>query len=163
MTISSILLGLALVIVVGLYLARPLLQRPHSFTRSQSKRQQLLNQKEAVLTQILALDFDYETGKLPETVYQHQRAEMVAEAAVILEQIDQLPAQDPLDAQIETAVAQLRGQVGPPESTPAAAPVSAANGHSRFCSQCGTAVDSGDKFCSRCGSPLRVPTAKAIS
>ena len=52
MTIGSILLGLALVLLVGLFLARPFLKREIISDHPATKREQLLNEKEALLTQI---------------------------------------------------------------------------------------------------------------
>lgn len=148
MTIGSILLGLALLLLVLLYLARPFLRKEETTATFTSSRQQLLAQKEALLTQISALDFDFETGKVPETLYQQQRAEMVAKAAIIFEQLAALPQDEAVDSEIEAAIAQLRTQLASPVS---------ANGHGRTCPECGTAVDPNDKFCAHCGHKLANP------
>lgn len=155
MTIGSVLLGVALLLVVLLYLTRPFLQHEEEGKAPKTQRQQLLDQKEATMTQILSLDFDFETGKVPQGLYQQQRAELVAEAAVILEQLDTMPQAEAVDAEIEAAIAQLREQVP--------APVVSANGHKRFCSQCGTAVDLDDKFCANCGHKLMAPIVEAAN
>ncbi|HUM68337.1 MAG TPA: hypothetical protein PLK31_05775, partial [Chloroflexota bacterium] len=91
MTTGSILLGAALLLLVVLFVARPFIQRTPVTSRPRTSGQRLLAQKEALLAEILALDFDYETGKLPAELYQHQRAAMVAETAAILEPLDSLP------------------------------------------------------------------------
>lgn len=155
MTIGSILLGLALLLGVLLYLAQPFLRRETATKSHQTKRQQLLDQKEASMTQIMSLDFDFETGKVPEALYQQQRRELIAEAAVLMEQLDRLPKAEALDAEIEAAVAQLRAHV------PALAV--SANGHHRFCPECGTAVDANDKFCANCGQKLAAPIVEAAT
>ncbi len=161
MTIGSILLGVALLILVVLFLARPFVQRASLTHLPRTDRQRLLARKEAILTQILALEFDYETGKVPAEVYQPQREAMVAEAAVVLQELDALPLVGRVDAEIEAAIAQLRGQTAvttPPVTAPVAAPVvvqvTGKNGHGRFCTQCGSPIDPGDKFCARCGHKL---------
>lgn len=167
MSTGSILLGLALLMLVLLFVGRPFLQRTSVTPRPRTDGQRLLAQKEAMLAEIMALDFDYETGKLPEEVYHPQRAAMVAETATILAQLDTLPEMTAMDADIEAAIAQLRGQA---TAVPVAAPVAAApvaaptavvsavptsgNGHNRFCTQCGAAIDPGDKFCALCGHKL---------
>lgn len=155
MTIGSILLGAALLIVVLLYLARPLLRQKSTGKAPQTQRQQLLNQKEATITQILSLDFDFETGKVPQTLYEQQRSELIAEAAIILERLDSLPQDEVVDAEIEAAIAHLREHVP--------APLASTNGHKRYCPECGTAVDLSDKFCANCGHKLVTPPVGAAT
>jgi hypothetical protein len=189
MTIGSILLGLALLVLVVMYIARPLLatrmrsrRQRRLGTRSRtSNRQSLLAHKEALLAQIHALDFDFETGKLPETDYRQQRELLMSEATAVLRQIDEMDGEieaaaaavpkqavggrksDP-DAEIEAAVARLR------VSTPAVAaevatevvgeePARAGNGQAKFCPQCGQPADPDDKFCAHCGHRLPQPQA----
>lgn len=155
MTIGSILLVAALLIVVLLYLARPLLRQEATRKAPQTQRQQLLNQKEATITQILSLDFDFETGKVPQTLYEQQRSELIAEAAVILERLDSRPQDEAVDAEIEAAIAHLREHVP--------VPLASTNGHKRFCPECGTAVDLSDKFCANCGHKLVTPHVGAAT
>ena len=146
MAAGSILLGLALLIVVGLFLARPLLIAQPQKTKSLARRQQLEQEKEAYLNQIRALDFDHETGKIPSDVYEEQRAILVKEAAVILKTLDEIPAAGAdVVSQIEAAVAERRRGY-----------LVSSNGHAGFCTQCGHPLDAGDRFCARCGQPLQV-------
>ncbi len=180
MTIGSILLGLALLVLVVMYVARPLLatrklRRPRR--RRASSRQSLLAQKEALLAQIHELDFDFETGKVPEADYRQQREALMSQATAVLKQIDEVDGEieagaaavreqvdaggtGDRDAEIEAAVARLR------ESTPAGAPeiaekepAQAGNGQAKFCSQCGQPTDPDDKFCAHCGHRLHEPQA----
>jgi len=157
MTIGSILLGLALLILVALFVARPFLQRQTSANVPKTSRQHLLAQKEAILTEIQSLDFDYETGKVPAEIYEPQRAEMVAEAAVVLQQLDALPPIETVDDEIEAAIAQLRQQI--PARQPAVVTTPKGNGHGRYCTQCGSLLDPGDKFCAHCGAKVAAPAA----
>jgi hypothetical protein len=146
MAIGSILLGLSLLIVVGLFLARPLLIAKPEPTKQLTRRQQLEQDKEAYLREIRALDFDYETGNIPPEVYEQQRAQLVKGAAAILKELDDLPADEgEVYSQIEAAVAAKRHQHA-----------MSSNGQARFCTQCGHRLDEGDKFCSRCGEALHV-------
>jgi hypothetical protein len=164
MTIGSILLGVALAILVGLVLARPLLQASREEQRNLSRRQILLAEKEAILAQIRDLDFDHDTGKMPDEIHQNQRAQLMNSAADILKQLEQMAGQAPqppapvvkgvMDAEddIEAAVARVR-QAKKAKSAPKPRPASANGGG--FCPQCGTAFDAGDKFCVSCGYKLR--------
>lgn len=162
MSIGSILLGLSLLILVGLVLAQPFLAKEEREPRPRSRKQQLLAQKEAVLEEIRALDFEYDTSKLPEDQYQAQRAELMAVATETLKALDELGTEAPDDdvaAQIEAAINRVRTQRQSPGEA-MAAPVATAvptNGQSKFCSECGSKVDVTDKFCAACGNKLAVP------
>lgn len=90
MTIGSILLGLALLVLVGLFIARPIV-RPTTTRRSKfNRRQALLDEKEGILVQIRSLDFDYDTGKLLEEDYLRKREAFMAEGEEIFRQLDEL-------------------------------------------------------------------------
>ena len=130
-------------------------------------------EKEAILTQISELDFDYDTGKVPENDYRQQRALLMAEATGILKQLDEIegrreaaePVADSqaadreaeMDADIEAAVARMRQADTSLVAEPAAsASAGGKNGKARFCPQCGEPTDPDDKFCARCGHNLRL-------
>jgi hypothetical protein len=159
MTTGSILLGLALLILIALFLARPLLERPAGDERRRSSSYQVLSaRKEALLEQIRELDFDQETGKIPNELYQLQRAQLVSQAAALLQQLDEvaIPAASRLaadvDGQIEAAVARLRTRTSPAATS--------SNGSGGYCPQCGRATDASDKFCAACGHKL--PAKQAV-
>jgi len=169
MTVGSILLGLALFVLVGLFIARPLFSRDRQSNRKPTTRQALQLQKEAVLTEIANLDFDYETGNLPEKEYQQQRQNLMADATAILKYLDALdesapvsePAQVPgstdrepvVDDEIEAAISRLRAK--PAQAAPVArTQTESANGKTNYCPQCGKATDPDDKFCANCGQEL---------
>ena len=146
MAIGSILLGLSLLIIVTLFLARPLLSAKPEPTRSSDKRLQLEQEKESYLNEIHALDFDHETGKIPTDVYEQQRAQLLNEAAAVLKALDEMPeANGDVYSQIEAAVTARRHQHA-----------MSSNGQVSYCTQCGQPLDSGDKFCAGCGQPLQV-------
>ncbi len=148
MTAGSILIGISILVLTALFVARPFLiatrNQPIPF---QNARHQLQAQKEALLVQIHQLDFDYETGKIPPEVYQPQRTQLVNAAANILRQLDQLTETNKdLVAQIEAAIAQIR------QSRPK--PTAVSTRTLAYCPQCGQPVETGDKFCAACGHKL---------
>ena len=146
MAIGSILLGLSLLIIVGLFLAWPLLSAKPLPRSSSDKRRQLEQEKESYLNEIHALDFDHETGKIPTDVYEQQRAQLLNGAAAVLKALDEMPAADgDVYSQIEAAVAERRHQHA-----------MSSNGQAGYCTQCGQPLDLGDKFCARCGQPLHI-------
>jgi hypothetical protein len=181
MPIGSLLLGAAVIVLVGLFLARPLLLSQNDKLSRITAHQDLLNQKETILAQIEILDFDFETGTLPEQTYKSRRRQLVAQAADILKRLDDYAdmvgttADDQTAHEIETAVAKLRGRKVTqqrPASAPAPAnarpqPLAAepeptaqtvpTNGQVKFCAQCGRPVEASDKFCAYCG--YKIPHA----
>ena len=172
MSIGSILLGLSLLILVGLVLAQPFLAPREREPRPRSRKQLLLAQKEALLEEIRALDFEYDTGKLPEDAYQAQRADLMVLTTKTLKALDDLGTEAPADdvvaaravAQIEAAINRVRVQRESPEQAVAAtvaasvAPTAVpTNGNVQFCTQCGAKVDASDKFCAACGNKIAIP------
>jgi hypothetical protein len=127
----------------------------------------LLTQKEALLEEIRALDFEYDTGKLPEDTYQAQRADLMVLTTETLKALDELGTEAPADdvaAQIEAAINRVRVQRELPEQAVAAAVMATVaptavpkNGKAQFCTECGAKVDASDKFCAACGSKIAVP------
>lgn len=171
MTAGSVLLGIALFIAVGLYLAYPFWGASQWGRRERKNQRDLLfEQKEALLAQIQTLDFDHETGKIPTEVHTVQRAHLLTEAAAVLKQLDALADAVP-DEDIEAAIARTRRKAAVrPSPVSAAAPTTdeeveaaiahirqrktAVNGRTNFCPQCGARVSSNDKFCAVCGHKL---------
>ena len=177
MTIGSIFLGLALLILVGLFVTRPLIKRQPRRRSNTSAHKALLAQKEAVLTQMLNLDFDYDTGKVPVPEYKKLRADYMSEATAILKQLDALETgKEMVDsvsvktegettksqaAEIEAAIALLRqspAKSAPsPSSSPPDSKTYSRNGKAIYCTQCGQPADSNDTFCAFCGYKLPQP------
>ncbi len=166
MSLGSIFLGAALLLVVGLFIARPFLV-PHAHApqprKKMSRRQQLLAQKEDILDAIHDLEFDYETGKIPVELFEHQRELLKVQAAAVLKELDALKAQRPAkpksrkEQDIEAAIMQRRKRA---KAQPPAKRASASNGRTtkaaRFCPECGEQVDPSDKFCASCGHRLQL-------
>ena len=168
------MLGIALAVLVGLLLARPIMQGSQEERVRLSRRQLLLAEKEAILAQIRDLDFDHDTGKMPTKIHQHQRAQLMNEAAAILQQLDMLDgnveltaagqvddgaaAAVTIDEEIEAAVTRMRlaRTGGAHQGQPGAA-------SGGFCPQCGQPFDAGDKFCVSCGRKLPIKTAVTSS
>ena len=99
----------------------------------------LQRKKEVVLGNIQDLDFEYKCGKLSSEDYQKVRAEMGAEAAIVLEEIDTIESSQDLDALIRREVA-ARNNKGK-QTLPA-------------CPSCGLKNLVTNKFCSECGARL---------
>ena len=184
MTLAAILFSIAILGIVGLFVAKPLLLPRFSRRRQASQLDRLKIQKEGLLILIGDLDFDYQTGRLTEDDYQLQRSKLMAEAALILQQMDNLQGQSAssesisakteivrsmsnIDAEVEAAIAKTGAQFRAAETTKKGSDI---KGESQrgdpsqkleteriICAKCGHAADFGDKFCSFCGHTLKQP------
>jgi hypothetical protein len=101
----------------------------------------LQRRKEVVLGNVQDLDFEYKCGKLSDADYQKIRAEMMAEAAHVLDDIDKLEASLDLDALIRREVAARRDGRSKSSKT-------------LTCSACGEKNPISNKFCADCGAKL---------
>lgn len=162
MTIGSIFFGIALLVVLALFLARPFLLTPVRHASRRSEKEELLAEKEALLAEIRAIDFDYDTGKLPSDVYDPQRQRLVQRAAAVMQALDAYQTQpdeqapglsDDIDARIESAIARLRAK-GKEAAAPAPVKVREGQHKGGYCPQCGQPTDVDDKFCTACGHRL---------
>jgi len=156
LTVASLLVGLALLVIVIMVVARPLLRPAPAEARPLTPREQLLDQKAAILDQIRALDFDYETNKIPQEVYELQRAFLMEQAADTLKKLDELPeatAGADVIAQINEAIVALRSR---PVPSPGVVPAGS-NGRGGYCTHCGHELDQGHRFCARCAHPVPLP------
>ena len=179
MDIGSILLLLALLVLVGLFIARPLIDREAVVVSPEEDQQEheistLLAERDRILTALHELDFDHALGKIPEQEYPPQRALLMQQGADVLRKLDEYdqvaPATD-IEARIEEAIAERRAiSVGQEEIVPESMLVIEADDEvevqlanrkrtrqdksAGFCPQCGRPVQKSDRFCPKCGYAL---------
>jgi hypothetical protein len=179
MDIGSILLLLALLVLVGLFIARPLIDREAVVVSPEDDQQEheistLLAERDRVLTALQELDFDHALGKIPEQDYPVQRAVLLQQGADVLRKLDEYdqvaPAND-IEERIEEAIAERRAiSVGQAETDPESmlvmdvddeVEIQLANRKrarqdksAGFCPQCGRPVQKSDSFCPKCGYAL---------
>lgn len=152
MDVGSLLVGLALLVLVVAYLARPVLERRgQRVSEEDHTLSVLLARRDRVLSSLQDLDMDYAMGKILAGDYERQRRELVREGAGILRRLDELESAEDfvpenesaraLEARIEAQVAALR---------------QARDGQERanFCPSCGRPAQEEDRFCAHCGEPL---------
>lgn len=182
MDIGSLLLLLALLVLIGLYIARPLLnQEADTATPEEDQKEHqlstLLAERDRILTALEELDFDNALGKIPGEDYAGQRARLVAQGAEVLRQLDELngdKSEAEIERRIEEAIAARRittSTAAETEAVPQPQPVLvdaddevelqlAARRRARqdksagFCPQCGRPVQQSDRFCPKCGHAL---------
>lgn len=183
MDTGSLLLGLALLIVVTVFVLRPLVEKRGAKTpraRAQSNaeegetREALLRQRDAIYAAIRELDFDFRLGKVSEEDYRPQRERLALQGVAILKQLDALsPDGDAeLEGEIEAEIARRRRKrTGPPaQKAPAHQAglsdaeieaqirarrrTSTASPATFTCPRCGIATAPEDRFCRKCGAAL---------
>jgi hypothetical protein len=150
MDIGAILIILGVIVLAGVFVARPLLERQPLEEPAQSRQLSGIQAElDRVLATIQELDMDSAMGKLTDEDYQAQRQSWVSRGAALIKERDQMAgvgagsavgAGGALDARIEAEVAMLRRDR-------AVAPAG-------YCPQCGQPAQSGDRFCVHCGASL---------
>jgi hypothetical protein len=163
------LLGVALVVIVLLYLARPFaLPEDEEARLDREETDSLLLRKASLLRDIRELDDDYESLKVAPEMYQRARPQMVKQAALVMKQLDERGYVEAgeiaagIDSQIEAAVRRARTpeqmdeqiETAIRQARAATSAATAANGTPRFCPQCGRRVEPDDRFCPKCGRNL---------
>lgn len=181
MDVGSILFLLAMFILIGLFIARPLFDRDVSGVAQEDDQTEhevssLLAEQDRVLNALQELDFDHALGKIPEDEYPAQRTLLLQRGADVLRQLDEYGADtknNELDERVEAAIAERRAissqgvGVAIAGGTRVAIEADddveiqlAARRRSRqdksagFCPQCGRPVQASDSFCPSCGEPL---------
>jgi hypothetical protein len=175
MDIGSIFLFLALLILVGIFVTRPLFDRktvvvdPNS-AEIQHELSALMAERDRILTSLEELDFDHIMGKIPAEDYPVQRALLLREGAQVLRRLDELEQRAPagdLEARLEKAIAERRAAAQNEVLAPSTSAddeqveaLLAARRRARqvksagFCPQCGRPIQITDRFCPRCGREL---------
>ena len=168
MQIAAILLTLGVIILVGLYLYAPFLERSgRRVTEEEHELSSLLAERDRAVNSLQELDFDFKLGKIPESEYPAQRAELLQRGADILRKIDSFSAnadsaQD-TESRLEKAVAARRadGSTTVEELTEDDLESLIINRRrtrtdksAGFCPKCGKPIMATDKFCPSCGNTL---------
>ena len=168
MELTAIFFSLAVLILVGIYLYAPLLERrARRVTEEEHELSALMAERDRVINSLQELDFDFRLGKIPEEDYPTQRAGLLQKGAAILRKIDVLApqassAQDS-EARLEQAIAARRAdasvaKVEVPDDDLEAMISSRRKGRrdksAGFCPRCGKPVMVTDRFCPSCGKSL---------
>jgi NADH pyrophosphatase NudC (nudix superfamily) len=161
MNIGSIFLLIAILIVIGFLILRPFYtpQKENimqSGTAAQHTYSSLLAEKERLLNAIQEMEFDHDTGKIPDDIFPEQRLALMREAAVVIEKISQInPALLHLSSDSSTASAAQK-PYDDLEEMIAKRRLTLNQKSTGFCPQCGHAVMASDRFCPKCGSTIRI-------
>lgn len=166
---SSILLVLAVLILVGIYLYMPLIDRARRARDGESHEISALKaERDRVINSLQELDFDHNLGKIPAEDYPEQRAALLQKGADILRKLDGLaPVSSSArnaEARIEKAAAAGRvdssGKAAQLDDEDIESMIAARRRNQKsksagFCPKCGKPVLVSDKFCPSCGKALK--------
>lgn len=152
MDINSILFILALLILVGLFVAQPLAARQSVVVSPMEQEiSTLLAERDRILDALTELDFDHSMGKVPEENYPAQRANLVEQGAQVLRQLDEHRQEN---GHVRSEVGEVRGQSDELEILIANRRKSKIELPASFCHNCGKPVNPEDQFCAHCGLAL---------
>jgi hypothetical protein len=102
MSVSSVLVGLVLLIVSILVISRPWWRSRQSGARAATPLITPTMQRDAIYETLANLDFDHSVGKVNDDDYSLVRGQLMAQAVEVLRQLDGEGAD--IDAQIEEMV-----------------------------------------------------------
>jgi rubrerythrin len=168
MEIAALLLTLGVIIIVGLYLYTPLLERrAQNVTEDEHELSTLLAERDRVVNSLQELDFDFALGKVPDGEYPAQRAGLLQKGADILRKIDsfspQVDATQDTESRFEKAIAARRADrsaktIELTDDDLESMIVTRRKGHKEksagFCPKCGKPVLASDRFCPSCGKAV---------
>ncbi|HET9910643.1 MAG TPA: zinc ribbon domain-containing protein [Anaerolineales bacterium] len=175
MELTAIFFSLAVLVLVGIYLYSPFMERrARRVTEEEHELSALMAERDRVVNSLQELDFDFKLGKIPEEDYPAQRASLLQKGADILRKIDSLAPPPPYgrgaggdgqdtETRIEQAIAARRADasVAPAEISDddiEAMILARRKGRKEksagFCPRCGKPVMVSDRFCPACGKSL---------
>jgi hypothetical protein len=168
MQLTAIFFTFAILILVGIYLYAPFMERrARPVTEEEHDLSSLLAERDRVINSLQELDFDFKLGKIPDEDYPTQRATLIQKGADILRQIDsiapQITSTQDADVRLEQAIAARRADGAVTrqevndddiESMIVARRKGRKEKSSGFCPKCGKPVTATDRFCPSCGKSL---------
>jgi len=161
MDIGSVLLIFALMILVALYISRPIFEgKAVHISADEHELSMLLAERDRVINALNELEFDNNLGKVPEGDYPDRRKALMQYGANILQQLDENFPDPDSTFNLETDTApgkslkKLTHQDDDLEAMIATRRRSRAEKTGGFCPQCGHTVQQSDRFCPKCGAVL---------
>ena len=181
MDIGAIFLLVSVGILIGLFVARPFMERRRVFPNGGDDQElsSLLAERDRLIGALQELDFDQTLGKIPAEDYPAMRANLLKRAADILRQLDILKPQaaagpvlepglshDDAESRVEAVIAERRADAAVEttkkqditdddlEELLAARRSVRKEKSGGFCPNCGKPILRSDRFCSACGKAV---------
>ncbi len=166
METGAILLLAAVLLIVSAVVIRPWMPSIKNTGRTRQTRpstnQQFsvwLAEKERLLNMIQELDFDHETGKIPDELFNEQRSELVQSAAQILKQLADNGYTEPTSSKpindTTSRPANVR-EYDDLDELIAKRRLEKNGKATGFCPKCGNPLQTSDRFCPKCGTTIQV-------
>lgn len=170
METGSILLLLAVILLIGLYVAQPFLGRRNRRLSAEAHEiSTLMAERDRVVNALQELDFDFKLNKIPAEDYPVQRAALLEKGADILKRLDELTPSartaGSAEDRVEKAVAARRAdsaahiEVQPIDDDSLESLIASRRSNRKersggFCPRCGKPVLASDRFCPSCGKSI---------
>jgi len=172
MDIGAIFLLLSVCLLVGLFVARPFMERQRISTTSGNDQElsSLLAERDRLIGALQELDFDFTLGKIPAPDYPAMRADLLRHASDVLRQLDtlqpQAAARVDAESRLEAVIAARRADAAVEntvkqevtdediEELVAARRTARTEKAAGFCPKCGKPVLRSDRFCPACGKSI---------
>jgi ribosomal protein S27AE len=167
MDAGAILLLAAVLLIVSAVVVRPLIQSSRKINYSgrgklgtsdtaNHQLSVLLAEKERLLNTIQEMDFDHETGKIPDELFTRQREELVHTAAGILKQLAELGhvEQSPIGSPSKQLTQASTGSYDDLDEMIAKRKLERNTKPTGFCPKCGQTLHANDRFCPKCGTTI---------
>jgi hypothetical protein len=141
----------AMVALAAFYVMTPLFKEPKGNLEvellAETELDRLLNRKAIVYSNLKDLEFEYKMGRLSDADFRRLEAGFKGEAAVILQNLDQLGVENNLDENIEREIASRKEKLRAPGKRDS-------QRQAGQCPSCGADPVPGKKFCADCGHRL---------
>ena len=138
--------GATLAALAAIYVIMPLFKEPAGNLEiellAETDLDRLLNRKAIVYSNLKDLEFEYKMGRLGDADFHRLESGFKAEAAEILNSLDQLGVEKNLDEGIEQAISARKVKIA------------VQGAKSSTCPACGAEIVSGKQFCGDCGRRL---------
>ena len=169
MDLGAIFFALGLVVLVGMYVGQPYIQRRgRRATQEDREYSSLMAEYDRAVNTLQELDFDNALGKVPAEDYPRQRAELLAKGADLLRKLDMMRPQETTrdaESRLEATVASRRADAPAEksvsmlddedlESMIATRRKSRKDKSAGFCPKCGKPILVSDRFCPSCGKAI---------
>jgi RNA polymerase subunit RPABC4/transcription elongation factor Spt4 len=143
----ALIFGFGLLALSVFFVASPFRfkEPPKQSVRSDVKMA-TVNQRQAVLLALRDLDFDYQAGKVADEDYHTLRAELLNEAAQVIQ------GQERQNEAIETLIQSRRKTRSNPQPPSKAKSDKLAE---KLCKNCQAPLHDGAMFCTKCGAPTK--------
>lgn len=144
MSIGSILIGIAMLVLALPFVVNPLLRGKQEDFQGGIPEDSGSSgdQHTELLLALRDLEFDHQIGKITDEDYATLRTTLIAQTGAALEAQEKREAE--LDAQLEQAIQMRRAKQSKPQ----------------ICSWCGTTLEPSDRFCRTCGKPVEFTCQK---